>query len=313
MSVMLAVLTVVAVLSAYLLVDNQMRARRRASEMRTRIAPDGTTMDAEDFADQSIGMTGEPSAGAQGMLRMLRGMGIGVDAPMRQLEKRFAQAGIISADAPIYYMAAQRFGGVAAVAVAVLIALSATSVMGYLSALIVAALGVFGPHLYVQNAIDKRKQMLRRAFPDTLDLLLICVESGLALDASLMRVCAELNRVHPAMTAELNRLRMELTLLNDRTRALNNLAERTDMPAFRALVSSLIQSERFGTSLTDTLRVLSDEFRLQRMADAEVKAARLPVLITIPLIFLLMPAFFLIVLGPAIVRINNNGQQITGR
>jgi tight adherence protein C len=85
------------------------------------------------------------------------------------------------------------------------------------------------------------------------------------------------------------------------------------MVAFRSLISSLIQSERFGTSLTDTLRVLSEDFRLQRLSVAEAKAARLPVLMTIPLIFLLMPAFFLIVLGPAIVKVMNNGQEITGR
>jgi tight adherence protein C len=115
------------------------------------------------------------------------------------------------------------------------------------------------------------------------------------------------------MTAELNRTRLELSLINDRVRALTNLGERTDMVAFRSLISALIQSERFGTSLTATLRVLSEEFRSQRLVDAEVKAARLPVLMTIPLIFLLMPAFFLIVLGPAIVRISNNGQQITGK
>jgi tight adherence protein C len=174
-------------------------------------------------------------------------------------------------------------------------------------------LALFGPRLYLQNLIDKRKKRLHRALPDTLDLLLICVESGLALDASLQRVCSELGRAYPEITAELNRTRLELTLLNDRTRALMNLGERTGMPAFRALISSLIQSERFGTSLSDTLRVLSEEFRLQRLADAEVKAARLPVMMTIPLIFLLMPAFFLIVLGPAIVRIVHDGQQITSK
>ena len=105
------------------------------------------------------------------------------------------------------------------------------------------------------------------------------------------------------MAGELNRTRLELTLLNDRVRALMNLGDRTGMVEFRSLVVALVQSERFGTSLTDTLRVLSEEFRLQRMANAEAKAARLPVLMTVPLIFLLMPAFMMIVLGPAIVKV----------
>jgi tight adherence protein C len=154
--------------------------------------------------------------------------------------------------------------------------------------------------------------VLTRAFPDTLDLLLICVESGLPLDAALNRVCAELGLAYPEMTQELNRTRLELALLNDRVKALNNLAERTDLIGFRALTSSLIQSERFGTSLSDTLRVLSEEMRLDRIARIEEKAARLPVLLTIPLIFLLMPAFLLIVLGPAIISFMRQGSALTG-
>ena len=165
----------------------------------------------------------------------------------------------------------------------------------------------------MKNKIDHRRKTLKRAIPDTLDLLLICVESGLALDAALNRVCNELGRAHPEMTAELNRTRLELALLNDRVRALTNLGDRTNLPAFRSLVSSLIQSERFGTSLTDTIRVLSEDYRLQRLMDAEVKAARLPVLLTIPLIFLLMPAFMLIVLGPAIIGFMHHGNGLGGK
>jgi tight adherence protein C len=183
----------------------------------------------------------------------------------------------------------------------------------YAVAFFITVIALFGPKLYLQNMIDKRKKILQRAFPDTLDLLLICVESGLALDAALTRVCNELGRAYPEMTAELNRTRLELALINDRVRALMNLGERTDMVAFRSLISALIQSERFGTSLTDTLRVLSDEFRLERLSIAEAKAARLPVMMTVPLIFLLMPAFFLIVLGPAIVKMGNDGSQVTGK
>jgi tight adherence protein C len=114
------------------------------------------------------------------------------------------------------------------------------------------------------------------------------------------------------MTQELNRTRIELALLNDRVKALTHLAERTDLVAFRALTSSLIQSERLGTSLTDTLRVLSEEFRLERLSKAEEKAARLPVLLTIPLVLLLMPAFMLIVLGPAIISFMQQGSVLSG-
>lgn len=105
------------------------------------------------------------------------------------------------------------------------------------------------------------------------------------------------------MTEELNRTRLELALLNDRIRALMNLGDRTDLAAIRSVVSALIQSEKFGTSLSDTLRVLSVEFRLFRLTAAETKAARLPAMMTVPLMVLLMPALFIIILGPAIVGV----------
>lgn len=309
-------LAALAVICAYLLLDNYLAGRKRAAALRTRIAPDGSVVDAGTFANSSIGLNGDPSPLAATLLALLRVLGVNVEEGTSRIARRLAQAGILSADAPACYLFFQRIGGVALLSLALVLLLTAsgdTRLMAYSFALFLALAAIFAPRLYLRNAIDKRKQKLQRAFPDTLDLLLICVESGLALDASLTRVCSELGRAYPEMTAELNRTRMELALLNDRVRALSNLGERTDMTAFRALVSSLIQSERFGTSLTDTLRVLSDEFRVQRLVDAEVRAARLPVFITLPLIFLLMPAFFLIVLGPAIVRIHNNGQQLTGR
>ena len=168
----------------------------------------------------------------------------------------------------------------------------------------VVILGIMGPDMYLRNAREKREKILTRSFPDALDLLLVCVESGLALDGALARVCKELGRAHPAITQELNRTRLELTLLNDRAQALANLSERTDMLAFRSLVTTLLQSEKFGTSLTDTLRVLSEDFRNTRLMIAEDKAGRLPVLMTIPLITLMMPALFLIILGPAIINVS---------
>ena len=117
----------------------------------------------------------------------------------------------------------------------------------------------------------------------------------------------ELGRVHPEITAELNRTRVELSLLNNRSQALQNLGERTNLIAFRYLVAALIQSERFGTSLSDTLRVMAEEYRQKRMIMAEEKAARLPVLMTVPLVFCLMPAFLLIILGPAIIGFLESG------
>lgn len=307
MSAILAFLTAVAVFSFYLLIDHYITEQKRRKALRERLMPDGSIL--SGHYDDAAVHTRTPSAFAARLLNLMRRLGIRVEESSRRLERRLAQAGISSPDATAYYLFAQRIGGILLLMLAMLIAAGAppeSPLSHYITALVLALVGLFGPKLYLQNRIDKWKQKLKRAFPDTLDLLLICVESGLALDASLARVCAELGRAYPEMTAELNRTRLELALINDRVRALMNLGERTDMPAFRSLIASLIQSERFGTSLSDTLRVLSDEFRIQRLADAEVKAARLPVLMTIPLIFLLMPALLMVVLGPAIVRISHS-------
>lgn len=313
MSIVLAILAAIIVFCGYLLVDLVISDKKRKEQLRARLAADHSYTPLED---SPLGLSGEPSPRAQSLLRFLRGLGVNTEEAMRTLERRFAHAGVSSPDAPAYYLFFQRVGALGLLLVALFFFASANAenkLLMYTLALFTATLALFGPKLYLQNLIEKRKKLLQRAFPDTLDLLLICVESGLALDASLARVCSELGRAYPEMTAELNRTRLELALINDRVRALNNLGERTNMVAFRSLISSLIQSERFGTSLTDTLRVLSEDFRLQRLSVAEAKAARLPVLMTIPLIFLLMPAFFLIVLGPAIVKIMNNGQEITGK
>ena len=307
--IILALLVAVIVFCSYLMIDKYFAEKRRKESIRARIAPDGSAIaqGGGGHEEVPVGLSGDPSARAQSMLKLLHSLGINTDEALRKLDLSFARAGINSPDGPVYYLFFQRIcaGGLLMVAVMLFMgaAHSDSKLLMYCLALIVAIVALFGPKLYLQNMIDKRKKVLQRSFPDTLDLLLICVESGLALDAALTRVCNELGRAYPEMTAELNRTRLELALINDRVRALVNLGERTDMTAFRSLISALIQSERFGTSLTDTLRVLSEDFRLERLSSAEAKAARLPVLMTIPLIFLLMPALFIVVLGPAAVKI----------
>lgn len=181
-----------------------------------------------------------------------------------------------------------------------------------IAAFIVVVIGLRGAALYVENSRQKRLQVLINSFPETLDLLLVCIESGLGLDAALNRVCKELRDVHPVVVSELDRTRLELTMLNDRSQALQNLADRIDIVAFKTLAAALIQTEKFGTSLVDTLRVLSEEQRLARLYAAEQKAARIPVLITIPLIICIMPAFIMIIVGPPLVKVVNQGGLFGG-
>lgn len=309
MDLIFALLIALMVFCGYLAFDQMRVDKKRKESLRLRIAPDGSTR-GTDY-EEPITTTNEISARAQGLLSLLRGLGVNTDEAIRKLERRFAQAGITSPDGPVYYLFFQRVLSLFLFIIALLFIMKGgegfQKMLNWVMGGGIGIIALFGPHLYIQNKIDHRKKKLERAFPDTLDLLLICVESGLALDAALNRVCNELGRAYPDMTEELNRTRLELALINDRVRALMNLGDRTGMVAFRSLVAALIQSERFGTSLTDTLRVLSEDFRLARLADAEAKAARLPVLLTIPLIFLLMPAFMLIVLGPSIIRFMRSG------
>lgn len=173
--------------------------------------------------------------------------------------------------------------------------------------------GGMGANLYLKNRTQKRAVVLQRSFPDMLDLLLVCIEAGLALDAALARVCGELGRAHPEITKEFDRTRLELTMLNDRPQALVNLAERTDLVQFRSLVASLIQSEKFGTNLADTLRVLADDYRTTRLLNAENKAARIPALVTVPLILCILPSLMMILLGPPFIRINEQGGLFGGQ
>ena len=300
MDLVLAICVAVIVFCGFLLVDQWVDLKRRREALQLRIAPDGGTQNYSE--DIPTAMENDLSPLASTLAAVLSGLGVSVDDMKAKLAMRFTNAGITSADAPIFYLFFQRFVSLGFVIIALLMVLKSGEGTDKLASMMIGTLvgiiGIFGPHLYLQNAIDKRKKLLIRAFPDTLDLLLICVESGLALDAALSRVCSELDRAYPEMTTELNRTRLELALINDRVRALTNLGDRTDLVAVRSLVVALVQSERFGTSLTDTLRVLSEDARLTRLSESEAKAARLPVLMTIPLILLLLPTIMMIMLGP---------------
>lgn len=162
--------------------------------------------------------------------------------------------------------------------------------------------GTYAPKLYVSNIAQKRKKALQKALPDALDLMVVCAEAGLSLDMALKRVSKEMMGPNPEMAEELSLTAMELGFLPDRSDALKNLNKRTDMPSLRAVVGTLQQTERYGTPLAQSLRVLSTEFRTERMLKAEEKAAKLPATMTIPMILFIMPALFIVLLGPAIIQ-----------
>ena len=168
--------------------------------------------------------------------------------------------------------------------------------------MLMVGLGYFAPDIYVKNAADKRLHIIRRNLPDGFDLLVICAEAGLSLDAALDRVSKEMAEACPELTEELGLTAVELGFLPDRMMALEALAERVPLPTVRALINTLQQTERYGTPLAQSLRVLSAEMRHERMMKAEEKAARLPAVLTVPMVVFILPPLFVVLIGPAAIR-----------
>jgi tight adherence protein C len=161
------------------------------------------------------------------------------------------------------------------------------------------------PDIYLKNKITKRSGAIRKGLPDALDLLVICAEAGLTVDAAFGRVARELGRAYPELGDEFALTSIELGFLTDRRSAFENLATRIDLESIRGVVTTMIQTEKYGTPLASALRVLSAEFRNERMMRAEEKAARLPAIMTVPLILFILPVLFIVILGPAACSISD--------
>ena len=161
------------------------------------------------------------------------------------------------------------------------------------------------PDLYLSNKIAKRSDAIRKGLPDALDLLVICAEAGLTVDAAFARVARELGRAYPELGDEFTLTSIELGFLTDRRQAFENLALRVNLDAIKGVVTTMIQTEKYGTPLASALRVLSAEFRHERMMRAEEKAARLPAIMTVPLILFILPTLFVVILGPAACSISD--------
>jgi tight adherence protein C len=181
---------------------------------------------------------------------------------------------------------------------------------GPMTRLAAFAMSVFlsykGPEIYLSNKATKRTKEIQKGLPDALDLLVICAEAGLTVDAAFNRVAKELGRAYPELGDEFALTAIELSFLNERRLAFNNLAYRVNLEAVKGVVTTMVQTERYGTPLASALRVLSAEFRNERMMRAEEKAARLPAIMTVPLIVFILPTLFVVILGPAACSISDN-------
>ncbi len=164
-------------------------------------------------------------------------------------------------------------------------------------------LGMQLPKLFLKNKITRRQLSIRRAFPDALDLLLICVESGMSIEAGFKKVANEIGTQSIALAEELTLTTAELSYLQDRRQAYENLAKRTNLDGVKSVCIALQQAERYGTPMAQTLRVMAQENRDMRMSEAEKKAAGLPPKLTVPMILFFLPVLFIVILGPAAIRV----------
>ncbi|WP_310618708.1 type II secretion system F family protein [Flexibacterium corallicola] len=175
--------------------------------------------------------------------------------------------------------------------------------MAILIALLCGGVGFYAPNIYVSNRIQKRQDSIRRAWPDTLDLMLICVDSGMSIEAAFRKVSEEIGIQSVDLAEELVLANAELSYLDDRRQAYQNLADRIGLDTVKNVVLALVQAEKYGTPLGQALRVLADENRLQRMQVAEKKAAELPPKLTVPMILFFLPVLMLVIIGPTVLQV----------
>ena len=167
----------------------------------------------------------------------------------------------------------------------------------------IGVVGAYVPVLLLRNQTQKRQQSIRRAWPDCLDLMLLCVESGMSVELAFKRVAKEVAQQSPQLAEELTLTTAELAFLEDRSRAFDNLGKRTGLDGVKSVMTALIQADRYGTSVGQALRVMAEEGREQRMMEAEKKAASLPPKLTVPLILFFLPVLFIVIISPALIKV----------
>ena len=234
------------------------------------------------------------------------------DDQLQKTQQRLMQAGIRNKDLAFFIIFA-RFVlplvlGIAAIVLIYVVDFWPTwgGVRRYATVAGLLVLSYKAPDIWLKNKVTKRSHAIRKGLPDALDLLVICAEAGLTVDAAFGRVSRELGKAYPELGDEFGLTAIELGFLNERRQGFENLASRVDLEAVRGVVTTMIQTEKYGTPLASALRVLSAEFRNERMMRAEEKAARLPAIMTVPLILFILPTLFVVILGPAACSIHDS-------
>lgn len=300
-----AIGTIFTVLEPFLVQDKLKARMKSVTEYRERLRQ----QQREAFARK--GAKGLRAASAQGMLKeIVENLKLFEIFDAADARKKLVMAGF-RGPRPVFVFLAARIGMpfVMAIGVGVYVyVLKAVDLENLTKLLAVVGgflSGFYVPNLYIENAVKKRQQKVQEAWPDALDLLLICVESGMSIEAALQKVAEEIGPGAPELAEELGLTTAELSYLQERKQAYLNLAERTGLESVKGVTTALIQSEKYGTPLGQSLRVMANESREMRMQEAEKKAAALPPKLTVPMIGFFLPVLFAVILGPAIMQVSN--------
>lgn len=294
-----AFMTIVLLWQALLVPSPSQRRIKELAERRDALRA-GTTLSPKRFASRQGSL--DLMRRTVDWLKLMRGK------KAQQVADRLAQAGWRSRDALIVYLF-MKVAMPVAFGVGTLLLIYAMNLAGaarlvqLMMAGTLVACGIYAPDVFVSRVATNRRNAIRKALPDALDLMVICAEAGLSLDAALARVARESVLGCLVLADELELTSIELGFLPERRTALTNLAKRTQLPSVRALINALAQSEAYGTPLGRALRVLSAEMRVARLMKAEEKAARLPATLTIPMVLFILPCLFIVLLGPGILDI----------
>lgn len=302
---LIAALAALAVMVAFLAVWQALRARdpfaRRYAEILQR---------RESLRQVALNVTRSrrETATSGAMQQVLARLNLLRSQRAQDARMLLAQAGMRSPDAMIRYLFARLSMPFVFAAIVLIDSYGAhiipiPSAYRTFGALGAALIGFFSPDVFIKNLIKKRAHQMELGLPDALDLLVICAEAGLSLDAGLQRVARELELTWPELAEEFGITAAELTYLPDRRLAFENLNSRTNMASIRGVVNTLLQTAKYGTPLAQSLRVLAAEFREARMTRAEEKAARLPAMLTVPMILFILPTLFIVLLGPAALHV----------
>ena len=293
--------SVLAVALPFLRSDAFAARRRAVAERRDQLA----VAQRENFSQRRRLQPGRSESWMRAVITRLRLQDM---LEAKELKRRLVQAGWRNGSAPVTFIFARLVvplvvGGIAAFYAWTLF--PDWSLTKKLLAIAVAALiGYLLPTLMLTNAVQKRQKILTRAFPDALDLMTICVEAGMSIEAAFNKVSEEMAESAPLMAEEIGLTAAELAFLGDRRTAYENLAERTGLATFRSLTTTLLQSEKYGTPIAQGMRVIAQENRDARLSAAEKKAAALPAQLTVPMIIFFLPVLFIVIAGPAGIQVS---------